>query len=90
MDESEVLVTVTVAAKLLGVSCDTLRNWDNSGKLKAVPREKSGYRQYRLSDLREHLGPSKDELATLRADVDTLKKQLASLVALLFEAKGEK
>ena len=30
---SEKLVNITEAARLLGLSTDTLRKWDNSGKL---------------------------------------------------------
>ncbi len=39
------------AAKYVGVSKDTLRRWDGSGKLKPVRRPGSGYRFYRRPDL---------------------------------------
>ncbi|MEX1230495.1 MAG: PAS domain S-box protein [Planctomycetaceae bacterium] len=45
-------LTVTDAAKLLGVSPWTLRNWDNAGKLKAERHPVNGYRMYRSQDLR--------------------------------------
>jgi len=39
-------ITIKKAAKLLGVSIDTLRRWDKKGKLKAVRQQKNGYRYY--------------------------------------------
>ncbi len=39
-------LTINEAAKLLGVSKDTLRRWDKSGKLKAVRQQEDGYRYY--------------------------------------------
>ncbi len=39
-------ITINEVAKLLGVSIDTLRRWDKSGKLKAVRQQKGGYRYY--------------------------------------------
>lgn len=45
------LLAIGEAAKRLGVSQDTLRNWEEQGKL--VPeRTAGGHRRYRLSDLR--------------------------------------
>jgi len=44
-------LTVSQAATLLGVSPNTLRNWDNSGKLKARKQPISGYRLYQKSEL---------------------------------------
>jgi len=49
--ENEDLVTIGVAAELLGVSIMTLRRWDESGKLKAVRNKPSGDRYYRRKDL---------------------------------------
>lgn len=39
-------LTVKEAAKLLGVSPLTLRNWDKSGKLKAIRHPINNYRLY--------------------------------------------
>lgn len=44
-------LTVSEAAEVLGVSPWTLRNWDNSGKLKSTRHPKNGYRIYRHEDL---------------------------------------
>ena len=43
------------AARSLGVSEQTLRNWDRSGKLKAQRHPINGYRLYRAADLHEFL-----------------------------------
>ncbi len=39
------------AAEYLGISTQTLRRWDASGKLKSVRHPSSGYRYYRRADL---------------------------------------
>lgn len=44
-------VTLNEAASFLGVSKATLRNWDKSGKLRAVRHPINDYRVYALSDL---------------------------------------
>jgi excisionase family DNA binding protein len=45
------LVTITEAAKLLGVSVPTLRRWDNSGKFRARRHPINGYRMYAREDV---------------------------------------
>jgi len=47
----EKLLTITEAAEILGVSVDTLRRWDKSGKLVAIRKEGGTHRYYRQSDL---------------------------------------
>ncbi len=78
-------LTVTTAAKYLGISPDTLRNWDSQDKLKSA-RTKGGSRRYSLKDLtkfkQEHL-PKKvrqlgllsvsDAAAALNITADTLR-----------------
>jgi site-specific DNA-methyltransferase (adenine-specific) len=44
-------LTVAEAAALLGVTPTTLRNWDRSGKLKAVRHPVNGYRLYPQAEL---------------------------------------
>jgi type I restriction-modification system DNA methylase subunit len=44
-------VKLREAAETLGVSPNTLRNWDRSGKLKAIRHPVNQYRMYRLSDV---------------------------------------
>lgn len=47
----EKLLTITQAAEILGVSIDTLRRWDKSGKLVAIKKEGGTHRYYRENDL---------------------------------------
>jgi excisionase family DNA binding protein len=47
----EKLLTITQAAEILGVSLDTLRRWDKSGKLVAIKKEGGTHRYYREKDL---------------------------------------
>jgi excisionase family DNA binding protein len=44
-------VTIKTAAEILGVSVETLRNWDKAGKLKARRNKNNRYRLYNISDL---------------------------------------
>lgn len=47
------LVTVNEAAKLFGVTTQTIRRWDKLGKLKAIRHPMNNYRLYRLIELKE-------------------------------------
>lgn len=49
MDEK--LLTISQAAEMLGVSIDTLRRWDESGKLIAIRKEGGTHRYYKEKDL---------------------------------------
>lgn len=44
-------LTVKDAARVLGVSAETLRNWDRANKLKPHRHPLNGYRLYRREDL---------------------------------------
>jgi len=44
-------ITIGQAAELIGVSPTTLRNWDRSGKLRAVRNPMNRYRLYRREDI---------------------------------------
>lgn len=44
-------LTISEAARFLGVSASTLRNWDKSGKVKARRHPINGYRLYLRSEL---------------------------------------
>lgn len=45
------LITIKQAAKILGVTPLTLRNWDNSGKFAASRHPINNYRVYKLADI---------------------------------------
>lgn len=47
-------ISISKAAKILGVSIDTLRRWDASGKFPSV-RRPSGHRYYRMEDISSFL-----------------------------------
>lgn len=46
------LVSISKAAKLLGVSISTLRRWELEGKISSEPRDKSGHRRYDLAKIK--------------------------------------
>lgn len=48
-------MTIKEAAKYLGVSALTLRNWDKKGKLIAVRHPVNNYRLYTYSDIEKFL-----------------------------------
>lgn len=47
----EKLLKIGEAAEILGVSIDTLRRWDESGKLTAIKKEGGTHRYYREKDI---------------------------------------
>lgn len=59
---SDVLLSISEAAKLIGVCENTLRDWDIEGKLLAA-RTTGGHRRYSLEQIREYLekNPPKTE-----------------------------
>ena len=59
MFNDDELISVSKAAKMLGVHPDTLLNWDNLGKFKAL-RTAGGHRRYRISDIKLFLENSDD------------------------------
>jgi excisionase family DNA binding protein len=59
-------LTVGEAAKILGVSRSTLRNWDKAGKLNPCRHPVNGYRLYDRNELTDLL--KQVEVKTLRED----------------------
>lgn len=49
------LLRISQAAALLGVSSETLRNWDKWGWLSPIRNPLTGYRYYRQEDLKRFL-----------------------------------
>lgn len=59
-------LTVSEAAEYLGVSASTLRNWDRTGKVRAVRHPVNHYRLYRkeeLANLLEKVNDGSDRTA---------------------------
>jgi len=52
LNNNEKLIKIDETAKMIGVSTQTLRRWDQSGRLKAIRVNPKGYRYYRLSDIK--------------------------------------
>ncbi|MFH1308252.1 MAG: PEP-utilizing enzyme [archaeon] len=59
MAKNEELVGINTAAEQLGISKKTLRNWDNSGTLKAVRIGNRGDRRYKKEDINKLLNKEK-------------------------------
>jgi DNA (cytosine-5)-methyltransferase 1 len=55
MVHGDTLLTVSEAAALLGISASTIRNWDRSGKLKAIRHPINNYRLYDRQQLQDLL-----------------------------------
>ncbi len=55
MEKLKDYMTIREAANFLGVSPDTLRRWDRSGKVKAIRHPVNRYRLYHKDELREVL-----------------------------------
>ncbi len=55
MNETDRLVSIGEAARLLGVSVPTLRAWDRSGRLRALRLPASGRRAYPEGELHRFL-----------------------------------
>lgn len=55
MAEDTPLVRTAEAARVLGVSSETLRRWSRAGKVRAAQRTLGGQDRWDLDDLREQI-----------------------------------
>ncbi|RLG27705.1 MerR family DNA-binding transcriptional regulator [Methanosarcinales archaeon] len=55
MESFKDFLTIKEAAELVGVTAETLRNWDRRGKLVPARHPVNGYRLYRRKDLEDLL-----------------------------------
>lgn len=53
-------ITIKQASDILGVSTLTLRNWDKSGKFKALRHPINNYRVYELSEIERLISEMKN------------------------------
>lgn len=67
---------ISEAAEYLGVSPNTLRNWENAGKIAAHRHPVNGYRLFKQEELDELLRPIRSSNAS-RPDNKTGKKMRA-------------
>lgn len=49
------LLTIRQTSKIIGVSIQTLRRWDDSGKLCAIRKKKTGHRYYEMDDIQNYM-----------------------------------
>lgn len=83
------LVSIGKAAKMLGVTIQTMRNWDRSGKLKPDDITRGGARRYSIKSLlmiNGDISPTRDELKTIayaRVSSSDQKKDLESEINVL-------
>lgn len=67
-------LTIKEAAKILGVSPLTLRNWDNSGKFPAGRHPISNYRVYLAEDIEKILSQMSVKIVTRKTPKNEVKK----------------
>jgi len=48
-------ITIKSAAEIVGVSIETLRNWDKQGRLRSKRDPQNGYRLYNISQIQAYL-----------------------------------
>jgi excisionase family DNA binding protein len=85
---NDAYISIKEASSLLGVTRATLRNWDKSGRLRAVRNPVNRYRMYRLSDVvklqnQSSLFPVTAPLAELATDLEHRKPLSAAEVRRL-------
>lgn len=68
-------LSVSEAAKLLGVSTKTLHRWEAAGKIKSV-RTAGGHRRYNVEDL---LGHKNDASLTVKLDLRFVCPELSRI-----------
>lgn len=74
MKDKNTMLSIGEAAELLGVSVQTLRNWEKRGYIQSE-RTPSGHRRYALSDIRSHIEDQPSEKkAFLYVRVSTKKQ----------------
>lgn len=54
-------MTIKEAAEFLALSTQTIRNWDKSGKLRALRHPSNGYRLYTILSLEKALQKTKKQ-----------------------------
>ena len=83
-------LTIGEAAKTLGISASTLRNWDKTGKLKAARHPVNGYRLYLREDVEDLLSVAEEpekylntQQSLFSSQIDSVDKQKPHIVDTL-------
>lgn len=77
MDKLKDFLRISEAAEYLGVSPNTLRNWENAGKIAAHRHPVNGYRLFKQEELDELLRPIQSS-DVVEPDEDSGKKKQTS------------
>ena len=83
MEIESKLLTIGQAAEIIGVSIQTLRRWDNSGKLHSVRKKKTGNRYYQRDGIDEFIRSNSKNLFSL-AKVWVTSKSEVELSSILY------
>ena len=70
------LLTISQAAKILGVSIQTLRRWNDSGKLSSVSRKTAEHRHYLESDIENYIKNNPKGLSLFKMARNWVKSDL--------------
>lgn len=85
--DSNHLLTINEAAKMMGVDIDTLRDWDRNGTFTSI-RFGRGYRRYRLSDIQQFLNErTQDGIGELEAEAKAKVAAVARSIVVLSTAE---
>lgn len=76
MTDQPKLITIKEAADMLGVTALTLRNWDKSGKFKALRHPINNYRVYRREDVEKVISEIKEDTRPVQKVTKNKKVQL--------------
>lgn len=88
------MYTINKFAKLLGVTPQTLRNWDKSGKLKPIHTSGNGYRYYSEEQLQKLKGNNNEKIVvgycrvSSNKQINDLKRQVENMQTYLL-AQGK-
>lgn len=75
MDKLKDFLRISEAAQYLGVSPNTLRNWENAGKIAAQRHPVNGYRLFKQAELDDLLRPIQSSDAARPDERSSMSKQ---------------
>lgn len=69
-------LTISKAAKFIGVDAETLRNWERHKKIKVYRHPYNGYRLFKKEDLKEVLSTINNSLKEVIQEVEEKLKEM--------------